>query len=414
MVRHAWFTGILWLASRSALLGQPDRLTPDDSIRLGRGAREVPLAKQRDILDMARRLLPFLPLKNEADTIQLPIGRTFAWILPEAGYSLQTRLLIELQGNIAYRKPGANVSSIVPAVAYSQNHQLFLATRLNSWSRNNRFNWIGDYRLYKYPQETFGLGTSTTIQDQRQINFTYLRFYQTVLKRISKSTYVGLGYQLDYHWNIRTLTPAGDPSSIPGYQTGTQGRSISSGVVVNMLYDGRLNSQNPEPASYASVVFRANGRALGSDANYQSLLVDLRKYVYFPAQSAGILACWAYNAFTFGGAAPYLDLPSTGNDMYENSGRGYIQGRFRGRTFLYQEIEYRFPLTRNRLLGAVVFVNNQIVSESITNRLGPLAPATGAGLRLTTNKYSRLNLAIDYGLGLHGSQGFFFNFGEFF
>ncbi|QDK77564.1 hypothetical protein EXU85_02710 [Spirosoma sp. KCTC 42546] len=102
--------------------------------------RNVPLNEQRDVLGVARKLLPFLHLKNEADAVTLPVCRMFVWVLPEGGYSLQTRLLVEIQGNIAYRRPGANVSTIIPAVAYSQNHQLFFATRLNSWTRNNRFN----------------------------------------------------------------------------------------------------------------------------------------------------------------------------------------------------------------------------------------------------------------------------------
>lgn len=81
--------------------------------------RNVPLSEQRDMLDVARKLVPFLHLKNEKDTVTLPVGRTFAWILPEAGYSLQARLLVELQGNIVYRRSGENMSTIIPTVAYS-------------------------------------------------------------------------------------------------------------------------------------------------------------------------------------------------------------------------------------------------------------------------------------------------------
>jgi|GEM_PF-5568483 len=52
----------------------------------------------------------------------LPIGRTFVRVVPELGYSLQTRLLDQIQGNIAYRRSGANVSTIISEVAYSQNN----------------------------------------------------------------------------------------------------------------------------------------------------------------------------------------------------------------------------------------------------------------------------------------------------
>jgi hypothetical protein len=397
------------LMSGTMLITHAQPASLDDSTR----SRIVPLSEQRDLLDVVRKLLPFMTLKNE-DTVTMPLGRTFVWLLPVVGYTLQTGFLGQIQGNVMYRRPGANASTIIPAVAYTQNNQLFFATRLNTWTPDNRFNWVGDYRLYKYPQATFGIGTSTKPTDKLNIDFTYLRVYQTLLKRVRPNTYIGIGYHLDYHWNIRTLTSQNDQAIIPNYTVGTQGQSVSSGVSFNLLYDSRMNSQNPEPSSYLNLVFRPNFRALGSDANYQSLTLEGRKYINLPSASDALLALWSYNAFTLGGNAPYLDLPSTGGDMYENSGRGYLQGRFRGRNLLYQEAEYRFPITRNRLLGGVVFVNNQIASEALTNRLGPFAPGAGVGLRLTTNKFSRLNVAIDYGFGLNDSQGIFFNFGEYF
>ena len=180
------------------------------------------------------------------------------------------------------------------------------------------------------------------------------------------------------------------------------------------MYDGRINSLNPDPSFYANLVLRTNLKALHSDNTYERILLDVRKYLYFPSRSASTLALWVFGAFTVGSDPPYLDLPFTGGDLYEASGRGYIQGRFRGRNFLYQDAEYRFPFTRNRLLGGVLFVNNQLATAPLSQRLGAFAPGFGAGLRLMANKFSRLNIAIDYGFGLHGSQGFFFNFGEFF
>jgi hypothetical protein len=77
------------------------------------------------------------------------------------------------------------------------------------------------------------------------------------------------------------------------------------------------------------------------------------------------------------------------------------------------ESEYRFVLTRNGLLGGVVFGNSETVfqkwSESHT-----IIPAGGLGIRIKMNKFSNTNLAIDYGFGVGGSHGLFFNLGEIF
>jgi hypothetical protein len=42
---------------------------------------------------------------------------------------------------------------------------------------------------------------------------------------------------------------------------------------------------------------------MGSDANWQSLLLEFKGYKKFPAESDNVIALWSYNWFTFGGKA---------------------------------------------------------------------------------------------------------------
>ena len=65
-----------------------------------------------------------------------------------------------------------------------------------------------------------------------------------------------------------------------------------------------------------------------------------------------------------GGVAPYLDLPATALDTYGRTARGYSEGQFRGERLAYGQAEYRATLTRNGLLGMVVFLNTTTVSSS--------------------------------------------------
>jgi hypothetical protein len=78
------------------------------------------------------------------------------------------------------------------------------------------------------------------------------------------------------------------------------------------------------------------------------------------------------------------------------------------------EMEYRIQLTRNGLFGMVVFANFESFSNIDTWKFTGIAPAGGLGLRIKLNKYSRTNIAIDYGWGRQGSRGFFVNLGEAF
>ena len=142
--------------------------------------------------------------------------------------------------------------------------------------------------------------------------------------------------------------------------------------------------------------------------------MDFRKYIKPSSRSDNLLAFWSYNWFSFGGKAPYFDLPSTGWDTYSNLGREYIQGRLRGANLIYVESEYRFSITRNGLLGGVVFANAQSVTDYPTNRFETILPGAGAGMRIKVNTLSRANFGIDYGLGVEGSHGFFFHLCEVF
>jgi hypothetical protein len=117
---------------------------------------------------------------------------------------------------------------------------------------------------------------------------------------------------------------------------------------------------------------------------------------------------------TLSGNPPYLDLPGTGQDTYNNTGRGYEQGRFVGKRMIDLEAELRFRISANGLVGGVVFANAESLSELGSNKPDVISPGFGIGLRIKLNKFSNTNVALDYGAGKKGSHGFFGNLGEVF
>lgn len=127
-----------------------------------------------------------------------------------------------------------------------------------------------------------------------------------------------------------------------------------------------------------------------------------------------MLGIWSYNWLILNGKPDYLELPSTSWDTNTSTGRGYIQGRFRGAQMVYLEAEYRYQITRDGLLGGVVFVNAESFSSAPGTPLQRFQPAFGPGLRIKLNKTSRTNLAIDYGFGKQRMNGLFIDVGEVF
>jgi len=332
------------------------------------------------------------------------------------GYTLQTGFAGVVSSNFAFYtsdQSQSNISSVLTSITYSQYRQIIFPIQADIWTKNNKYNIVTDWRYLKYPSLTYGLGGNSSPDSGYNIDYAYLRLHQAILQRVSKDLYLGLGYDLDYFWNIKEVDPPpGEETDFQRY--GLQSTEMASGISLHFLYDSRRNQINPGNGGYASISYRPNFTFMGSDANWQSLTFDLRKYIRWPGSTRNVLALWSYDWFTTGGDPPYLLLPSTGWDPYSNTARGYIQGRFRSRNMLYLESEYRFTVLPNGLLGGVVFANAQSFSEQGSGRFEYVAPGYGLGVRISLNKFSRTNLCVDYGWGAHGSGGFFVNLGEVF
>jgi hypothetical protein len=382
------------------------------------GADTIPVAntpgkKQTDLIDLALRLLHKNHIRN--DSAGIVDTKLYVSAAPIVEYTIATGFSPGIAGNVAFKTSvikQTNTSSVLGAVKYTQRGQLLIPLQTSFWSAGNRYNFLGDARFMDYSQDGYGLGGHTTLADKYLITYKYFRLYEYGFKSIAKNIYIGIGYQLDYHWKIdESGVGVGRITDFKKYGFATT--SASSGAGLAMLYDSRENSINPQGgSSFARIQFLQNSTVLGSNSDWSSVLVDLRKYIRLPRHT--VLGIWCYNYFTLHGNPPYLDLTGTGTDGYNNSGRGYEQNRFVGKNMVYLETEWRFGITRNGLLGGVVFGNAQSISEISTGKFDVILPGFGAGLRIQFNKFSKTNACIDYGIGTGGSHGFVGNLGEVF
>ena len=336
-------------------------------------------------------------------------------VIPAAGYTLQTGLAALLSGNATYHiAPTANESIITSSIAYTQYRQVIFPLISETWTANNTWHISTDWRYLKYPSLTYGLGSRSQLDDGFTLDYSAIRLHQTVLRHITHGVYAGIGWDFDYFWNISELdTPSGLRHNA-FERSGARSTEYANGPVVAALYDTRRNPINPTGGILLKVDYHLHPQVLGNATSWNSLIIDIRKYITFPASTNNVLAFWSYDWFTGGGQPPYLLLPNTGGDASSNTGRGYIQGRYRGGNFIYLEGEYRMQLTRNGLLGAVIFANAESVTRNTIHNIDVIAPGYGAGLRIKLNKFSGTNLGIDYGFGTGGSRGLSVNLGEVF
>ncbi|MEO8173467.1 MAG: BamA/TamA family outer membrane protein [Sediminibacterium sp.] len=373
---------------------------------------------QKDLIDIAKRLFNFRsgkPIREERGKNVYFSFLPFNSSVPGGS----GRALITTTTAAAYFGPRktTNISSATFTPYWNFNNRFGLPLRTSIWLANNTWTIQGDSRFLYYPQFSWGLGGVRTENEKLLVDYKYIRFYQSALKKITPYFLAGGGYYLDHHLNIKTDDTAKNLKQYTGYDYGTGSNSLSSGISVNLLYDTRNNSINPLPGMYANLVYRINTKVLGSNDNWQSLFIDIRKYISLNKtnrQQQNTLAFWTYLWTVFNNPAPLLDLPGIGWDPDNRSGRGIDQNRYSGKSLLYFESEYRYRITENGLLGGVAFVNLQNFSSDLSPQYSKLFPGYGLGLRLKLNKNSGANLCVDYGFGQNGSRGFFVNLGEVF
>ncbi|WP_345951653.1 BamA/TamA family outer membrane protein [Mucilaginibacter sp. PAMB04274] len=311
-----------------------------------------------------------------------------------------------------------NLSSFTFTPYFNFKGRFGLPLRSSIWFKNNQWFLLGDTRFMVYPQDTWGLGGNQPEENRMRVDYKYVRFYQSLLRRVTSYFFAGVGYNMDYHMRIKTRQEGTNLQDLSDYAFGTEygQNSLSSGISLNLLYDTRNNSINPLPGCYSNLVYRLNTPVLGSNRVWHSLYADMRKYISLSPHNTtrqNTLALWTYYWTTLDRGAPYLSLPSIGWDLYNRSGRGIEQNRYRGQSLWYTEAEYRRSITRNGLLGFVLFANMTTVSEPDTRQFNYFHPAGGGGLRIKFNKASNTNIAIDYGFS-KGYSSIRLNLGEAF
>ena len=372
------------------------------------------LSQQRDVIDLLNEIFKLDQKKNDSSRVKKKIQFS---IIPVAGSVAGGGTAIATAFNAAFytgNESTTSLSTITFAPWFTFEGKFVLPFRSLVWLPNDALLFKGDTRFMVYPQYTWGLGGNTNPDHKVLIEYNYLRFYHSFLKRTGKKIFVGAGYDLDYRFNL-ILEKDSTPPNIPIFDYGNEYRSnsTSSGPVINFLIDTRRNSLNPPDGEYFSFDYRFNFEFLGSSFDWQSIFVDARKYFPFEKGRQNLLALWSYYWGVTRGRSPYLDLPSIGWDYNNRSGRGFQQNRYRSKRLFYFESEYRRDISRNGFLGFVVFANLHSVSEYQGNEFAYWHPAAGAGLRIKFNKISRTNIGIDVGMS-KDFTGIYLSLGEAF
>ncbi len=370
-----------------------------------------------DVFDLLRKLRHKEP--TQADAAQGQAAGSMSAFMPVIGYKATSGVMIGAAGNVAtyYGDPAdTQLSAAVASFTFSSKKQTSLSLKFGRFSSGNRWMLNGDNRFQWTSQDTFGLGTDASTSDRINVSFDYFRVYETAFRQLWPGIFGGIGVHYGVHRDVgpgKDAVEAWDTSPYVSYSRryGFPLESqTSAGTSVNLLADTRDSTINAGRGWLASASYRTFFDGfLGGDSTWQELYLDLRTYRRVSASGRHTVAFWVWGDLVTGGVAPYLDLPATGMDTYGRSGRGYIEGRYRGEQLVYGEVEYRGTLMRNGLLGMVAFVNTTTLKDAGSGEqlFDRFATGAGLGLRVLINKRSKTNLCLDLGFGRQGSRTFY-------
>ena len=410
--------------------------TPVDSLKADslNKHKQVPIQadtiyKQYDVSDLFRNILhpsrKVNPLKKKSGITPIP---NIAYN-PSIGAQIGIKV-------VAGQKLGSDPNTLMSVAATSASITtkgiIYFYLSHNVYTPSNKWNFQGSLVAAKTVTPDFGLGIGQAAEGSEAdrvlsnpdrkgyvLHAEFYNFREKVYKQVEDNLFIGAGVSFDIRRKIEDrnattdLTPYNIYSDAHGFD---RDHYMSNGLLFNVQYTTRDNQNRAYKGIYADAGVRVNQTWMGSSKSAVQVTTDFRKYWSLSDRNPEhVLAFWNWGSYLVGGDLPYLELAGTGKDANFRSGRGYTVTYFKGPKYFYSELEYRFPITRNKFLSGATFFNVQTADDEFGTKLfQKWQPGGGAGLRVLFNKATRTNLCLDYAFGNYGQKGFFLGLNEAF
>lgn len=385
--------------------------------------------KQYDVADAIRSI--FTPNK----TVNPYKKKSGITLMPNVAYNPSIGAQIGIKavaGRVLGRDPNTLMSVAATSASITTKGIIYAYLSHNVFTPGNKWNLQGSLVAAKTVTPDYGLGiglgSDASPEDEALTNADrtpyvlhgeFYNFREKIYKQLRENLFFGAGVSFDIRRNVEDrnsdteLTPYNIYMDRHGFKR--SGYS-ANGLLFNVQYTTRDNQNRAYKGIYADAGFRLNQSWMGSSKNAVQFTTDFRKYWSLSKRNPDhVLAFWNWGSYLVSGDLPYLELPGPGKDVNARSGRGYTIAYFKGTKYFNSEVEYRFPITRNKFLAGVTFFNIQTANdESGVKLFDKWQPGGGAGLRVLFNKTTRTNLCIDYAFGNYGKRGLFLGLNEAF
>ena len=297
---------------------------------------------------------------------------------------------------VTFRLPGegpeSRPSSFNGGVAYTQNKQLLFFFPYSLYKNNNDLKVIGEIGYYIYFYNHYGIGNESSKEDQEIYDVNYPRIHTSMLQRFG-DFYLGIKTKYD-NYNITEIKSDGLLTSNQWASQGG-GQLLTYGPLVQ--YDTKDFQFHPTKGWLAEAGLITSKSGVLSDATFTKLHVDARYYKSI--KNEHIIASNIYFGHIWGDV-PFSELFYYGSNK---RARGFSDRRFKDRSILVMQSEYRFPIWR--WLGGVAFGATSAVGQGTSDLFSNRFRWTGGGgLRIILNEEDRVRLRLDYAFSEEGTN----------
>ena len=362
-------------------------------------------------------------LQGQNDSINKKFNRLD--IFPAVSYSPETKLTLGAIG-ITYFDLGRGkyitpLSNVEFLGVYTLNKQIILETHWDLFGRENHWRSRGELFFNRYPDRNYGMGNKAntlvveisgegTPDTLNYLNFDSdrIKFSPVVLKKIKDHLYLGPQFDMEYLYRMPVIPDqyiflTDDSLSIKNMPL----EGVRSGMGIQILFDNRIPLLNPLKGGMFEFNAINYNRVFGSKYDFTTISTDLR-YFQNTIKNQTI-------AFRLFGSVEFTDDKIPMRALSRAGGHKLIRGYFKGTYQDYHmsgfEMEYRLPFWAEgnesklwqvwKRLGVVAFLSGAQVFHTLSDfQLNQFNLATGGGLRILFNPKTRVNLRIDYAVGL--------------
>ena len=317
-------------------------------------------------------------------------------------FGLSLTQLFRFKNNDSITRP----SAIRLNTSYSQNNQFSIRAMGEVFTPNNNFDITGLIQYTDFVENYFGISIS-------QPNLSQLYYFKMVkinmkcTYQVLPSLFAGVTYNYENMYDLTYSTSSSIDMKSSGVAGTTPSGSFSTGAGFTIEYDNRNNVFYPTKGADFELTNCFYTQALGGNYTFTNITLDAKKY--FGLWKENVLAIQAFANINSGANIPFRLMGTLGSDSYM---RGYYNGRFRDNNACALQAEIRKTIWKP--ISIVAFGGCGTVSNKVNGLSSNIKPNYGCGLRVMAIPKEKMNIRVDYGMGIDGVSAFYVTMGEAF